>query len=166
MIWTTTTIRDFAPRALLAIIGAVITLLAAPPVIRAQQLENLPRISFLGTAPERVQGVFVDAFRGSLGDAGFVDGRNVVLDVRFGNSNPSRIRALATELVRLDVDVIVLVGFSAAREAAKATRTIPIVVAFGSNLVGNGLVASLAEPGGNVTGMSTFARDSCCGPRR
>ncbi len=146
-------------RAIFAIMGAAIALLAAPPAIRAQQSEILPRIGFLGTGPERVQGVFVDAFRSGLRDAGLVDGRNVVLDVHFGNSNPSRIRALAAELVRRDVDVIVPVALTAVREAAKATKTIPIVAAFAANLVGSGLVASLAKPGGNVTGMSTFARD-------
>ncbi len=146
-------------RASLAIIGAAIALLASPPAAHAQQREILPRIGFLGTAPERVQGVFVDVFRSGLRDAGFVDGRNVVLDVRFGDADPRRIRALAADLVKREVDVIVPVGLSAAREAAKATRTIPIVTAFAADLVGSGLVESLAKPGGNVTGMTTFARD-------
>ena len=145
-------------RTIIVVAGLALTLSSVLPEVHAQQRDKIPVIGFLGTAPERVQGVFVDAFRSGLRDAGYVDGRNIVLEVHFGNSNPSRIRALAAELVRRDVDVIVPVALTAVREAAKATKTIPIVAAFAANLVGSGLVASLAKPGGNVTGMSTFAR--------
>ena len=146
-------------RTIIVMAGLVLALSGALPAAHAQQRDKIPVVGFLGTGPERVQGVFVDAFRSGLRDAGYVDGRNIVLEVHFGNSNPSRIRALAAELVRRDVDVIVPVALTAVREAAKATKTIPIVAAFAANLVGSGLVASLAKPGGNVTGMSTFARD-------
>ena len=126
---------------------------------QAQQDDKTPVVGFLGTAPERVQGVFVEPFRRGLRDAGFVDGRNVEIDVRFGNADPHRIRALASEFVKREVEVIVPVGLSAAREAAKSTRTIPIVTAFAANLVGAGLIESFARPGGNVTGMTTFASE-------
>jgi len=125
----------------------------------AQQKGKVWRIGVFGTAPERVQGVFVEPLRGGLRDAGYVDGRNIVLDVRFGDANPSRIRAIATEFVRSDVDVIVALGGAAAQAVWKVSKTIPIVTGFAANLVGGGMVASIAKPGGNVTGMTTRSWD-------
>lgn len=125
----------------------------------AQQAGKVYRIGVLGTASERVQGVFIESLRGGLRDAGYVEGRNIVLDVHFGNAKRRRIAERAAELVRRKVDVIVGLGMGAIRAAAKKTDTIPIISGFSSDLPGSGLVASLAKPGGNVTGMATLASD-------
>ena len=88
---------------------------------------------------------------------GYVEGKNIIIEWRHAEGKLDRLRALAAELVRLKVDVIVTGGPTATRAAKEATTTIPIVMTQDSDPVGNGFVASLARPGGNITGLSTFA---------
>ena len=140
-------------------VAIVAYLLFAPLTAAAQQTGKVYRIGVFGTVSERVQGVFVEPLRSALRDAGYVEGRNIVLDVRFGNGNRRRIAEQAAELVRRKVDVIVAFGTGAARAVAKKSKTIPIVTGFGAGLVTSGLAANLAKPGGNVTGMTTRASD-------
>ena len=140
------------------LLTALVILFSTNPA-HAQQPGKLPQIGVLFTGGKSIHGIYVDVLRRSLRDAGYVDGRDVVLDYRFGNGKRGRIRAQAAEFVRRDVDVIVAAGLPPAQEAAKLTRTIPIVVTFASDLVGSGLVASYAKPGGNVTGMTSLAVD-------
>ena len=100
-----------------------------------------------------VIGPFTDAFRQGMRELGYVEGKNFVLEIRGGGAELDRLSDLAAELVRLKVDIIVTVGSPALRAATKATRTIPIVMRTGADPVKSGHVASLARPGGNITGV-------------
>jgi len=135
---------------------ATVSLTTAPPA-EAQQPTKIPRIGYLGAAtlsaiPERVE-----AFRQGLRELGYVEGKNIVIEYRYAEGKLDRLPALAAELVRLKVDVIVTAGPTITRVAKEATVTIPIVMANDGDPVGNGFVASLARPGGNITGLSTLA---------
>ena len=123
----------------------------------AQQPKKVPRIGFLsGVSPSTVS-ARVEAFRQGLRELGYVEGKNIVIEWRYAEGKPDRLPALAAELVRLKVDVIVSAVRHATRAAKQATVTIPIVMAFDDDPVGSGFVASLARPGGNITGLSTLA---------
>ena len=98
----------------------------------------------------------IEAFRQGLRELGYVEGKNILIEYRYAEGKPDRARALAAELVRLKVDVIVTAGSGATRAAKEATATIPIVMAQDPDPVGNGFVASLARPGGNITGLSNL----------
>jgi len=132
--------------------------LAAPLASFAQQPANIARIGFLHPAsPEGVGGVHLKAFRDGLRELGYVEGKNLQLEVRWGEGKLERLPALAAELVQLKVDVIVAATSPSVVAARQATRTIPIVMPTSSDPVGDGLVASLAHPGGNITGLSVMA---------
>jgi len=120
----------------------------------AQQASKIPRVGLLrpGSPPD----VYVDAFRRGLNDLGYVEQQTIVLEYRWAEGSLARLPRLAAELVQLKVDVIVTQGEEAARAARGATSTVPIVMATSGDPVGAGLVASLARPGGNVTGLSTL----------
>ena len=104
----------------------------------------------------------IEAFRQGLRELGYVEGKNIVIEWRYADGKLDRLPALAAELVRLKVDVIVTAGPTATRAAKEATVTIPIVMAQDSDPVGSGFVASLARPGGNITGLSS----PCPGAKR
>jgi putative ABC transport system substrate-binding protein len=132
--------------------------LAAPLASFAQQPTKIPRIGFLHPAPPGgVPGMRLEDFRDALHELGYVEGKNVQLEVRWGNGEFERLPALAAELVQLKVDVIVAASSPSVLAARKATSTIPIVMPVSSDPVGDGLVASLAHPGGNITGLSMMA---------
>ena len=124
----------------------------------AQQPEKVHRIGLLIAASTMVA-PFTDAFREGMGKLGYVEGKNYLLDVRDGKADPDRLSDQAAQLVRLKVDVIVTLGSSALRAAKEATRTIPIVMRTGANPVERGYVASLAHPGGNITGVAGISVD-------
>jgi putative ABC transport system substrate-binding protein len=133
-------------------VGAM--LLAVAVIAPAQQPAKTPRIGFLSASrPQPTH----EAFRQGLRELGYVEGQNIVIEWRFAEENLDRISHHAAELVRLRVDFIVTGGPSATRAAKEATSTIPIVMAFDNDPVGNGFVAGLARPGGNITGLSTLA---------
>ena len=115
------------------------------------------RIGFLKCALPSAQSARIEAFRQGLRELGYVEGKNIVIEWRYADGKFDRLPALAAELVRLKVDVIVTAGPQAARPAKQATSTIPIVMAQDPDPVGTGFVASLARPGGNITGLSTLA---------
>jgi putative ABC transport system substrate-binding protein len=120
----------------------------------AQQGKKLPRIGVLaGGSPSPTAQIY-EAFRQGLRELGYVEGQNLVLEFRYGEGKGERLADLAAELVRLNVDVIVTSSTPAIQAVKEATRTIPIVMAFSGDPVGTGLVASLAKPGGNITGLS------------
>ena len=98
----------------------------------------------------------MEAFRQELSKLGWIEGKNIAIEYRFAEGQPKRQPELAADLVRLKVDLIVVAGTPSALAAKKATTTIPIVIASGGDPVGAGLVASLARPGGNVTGLSSL----------
>ena len=122
----------------------------------AQPTGKVWRIGFLGSTSTSSHGAFVDAFREGLRERGYVEGKNVTIEYRWAESHYDRLPALAAELVRLNVDVILTHGTPGARAAKEATTTIPIVVAITGDAVATGLVSSLARPGSNLTG-STFS---------
>jgi putative tryptophan/tyrosine transport system substrate-binding protein len=124
----------------------------------AQQAGKVARIGFLDGSSASGSAVFVEAFRQELRKLGWIEGKNITVEYRFGESKgPERVRELAADLVRFKVDLIVVSGTPTALEAKSATTTIPIVMASVGDPVGAGLVASLARPGGNVTGFSNLS---------
>ena len=123
----------------------------------AQQPQKNPRIGFLFGSPLSANSARIGAFRQGLRELGYVEGKNIVIEWRSAEGKLDRVPALAAELVRLKVDVIVTAGPAATRPAKEATSTIPIVMAQDSDPVGSGFVASLARPGGNITGLSTLS---------
>jgi len=128
---------------------------AAPLVADAQQPAKAARVGmFLGTSPA-VAAPNIEAFRHRLRELGYVEGQNIAIEYRFAEGGVAPLATFATELARLKVDVIVTWGTPAAKAAKNATTTIPIVMAAAFDPVGTGLVASLARPGGNVTGVTS-----------
>ena len=139
------------------ILAIGVVLLAASVCVEAQQPKKTPRIGFLAAVSHSANSVRFEAFRQGLRELGYVEGKNIAIEWRYADGKPNRLPMLAAELVRLRVDVIVTGGSTATRPAKEATRTIPIVMAQDTDPVGNGFVASLARPGGNVTGLATLA---------
>jgi len=125
-----------------------------PLATLAQQRDKLPSIGFFGAPEPSVWSAFVAAFVQRLSELGWVDGRTMAIEYRWAEGRESRYDEIAAEFVRLKVDVIVTAGTQTVIAAKKATSTIPIVFAAAGDPVGIGLVASLARPGGNVTGLS------------
>jgi putative tryptophan/tyrosine transport system substrate-binding protein len=124
----------------------------------AQQPGKIFRVGYLDSSTASGTRVLVQAFRQELGKLGWIDGKNFTIEYRFSDGQkPERQRELAAELVRLEVDIIVASGIGVALAAKKATTTIPIVMTRAGDPVALGLVASLARPGGNITGVSTLS---------
>jgi len=140
-----------------SILCAVILLVGAT-IAEAQQPGKIFRIGFLDPTNASGMAASVDAFRQELSKLGWIEGKNIAFEYRFAENKPERIPELAAELVRLKVDLIVTSGVPPALAAKKATSTIPIVASV-TDPVALGLVASLARPGGNVTGLSTLATE-------
>jgi putative tryptophan/tyrosine transport system substrate-binding protein len=137
----------------------ILSLLAAPLAAEAQPSPPVPRIGVLAAFSLTAEARNRDAFRQGLRALGYVEGQNIAIEYRNAEGQVERLPALAAELVRLPVDVLVMTGENAARAAQHATRTIPIVLAAGGDPVGSGLVASLAQPGGNLTGLSLMSAE-------
>ena len=135
----------------------VSVLLAVGVIADAQQPAKILRIGYLSSDSPSTIAVRIEAFRQGLRELGHVEGKNIVIEWRFAEGKADRLAGLAAELVRLKVEVIVTSGPAATRAAKEATVSIPIVTAQDPDPVGNGLVASLARPGGNITGLSTLA---------
>ena len=147
-------------RKLVGIVALAVAFAMCGAVAAAQQPKKVSRIGYL-TADSRsgsaeVRGV---AFRQGLRELGYVEGKNIVIEWRSAEGKIDRLPALAAELVRLELDVIVTGGPTATRPVKQATTTIPIVMTQDSDPVGNGFVASLARPGGNITGLSNLAQE-------
>jgi putative ABC transport system substrate-binding protein len=131
---------------------------AWPLAVRAQQPGKLPTIGFLGTATPAAWGAFTVAFVQRMRQLGWIEGRTVAIEYRWAENRTERYAEIAAEFVRLKVDIIVTVGI-AVPALKQATSVIPIVFAVDADPVGGGLVASLARPGGNVTGLSNQQTD-------
>ena len=132
-------------------------LLVPPCTAEAQQAMRVYRIGWLSAGPPPpTPTVQMQAFQQGLRDFGYVEGQNLVIEYRYGEGKAERLREVAAELVQLQVDVIVARGASGTRGAQRATRTIPIVMMGNYDPVGEGFVASLARPGGNITGLSNL----------
>jgi putative tryptophan/tyrosine transport system substrate-binding protein len=123
----------------------------------AQQPAKVPQIGYLGGVSLSANTARHESFRQGLRELGYVEGKNIVIDWRSADGKLDRLPALAAELVRRKVDIIVTSGGAATRAAKEASRTIPIVMTNDSDPVSDGIVTSLARPGGNITGLSTLA---------
>jgi ABC-type uncharacterized transport system substrate-binding protein len=137
----------------------VVVLLAVAVIAEAQQPKKVSRIGYLGAASPSANSERIEAFRQGLRELGYVEGKNIVIEWRGAEGRSDRLPALVAELVRLKVDVIITSGPSVTRAAKEATVTIPIVMTNDNDPVGNGFVASLARPGGNITGLSNLGRE-------
>jgi putative tryptophan/tyrosine transport system substrate-binding protein len=133
-----------------------LVLVVGGTVAQAQQPAKVPRIGYLTNAPLSASLELQDAFRQGLRELGYVEGKNIVIEWRSGERSRERQRALAGELVRLKVDVIVALGSGDIRAAKEATATIPIVMINSGDPIASGFVDSLARPGGNITGLATL----------
>ena len=143
-------------RAFLAVVAAG-GVIAMPAVARAQQAGKVHRIGFLSLQSGLTS--TTDAFPQGLGELGYVEGRNLIIEYRWAAQKEERLPELAAELVRLKVEVIVTAAAPTIEAARRATSTIPIVMAAGADPVGSGLVTSLARPGGNVTGLTALSTE-------
>ena len=122
----------------------------------AQQPAKIARIGFLDISNASGMAGLLEAFRHELNQLGWIEGKNITIEYRFAEGKSERLAELAADLVRLKVDVIVVTGGAVPVAAKKATTTIPIVMASGGDPIGAGLIASLARPGGNITGLSSL----------
>ena len=134
---------------------ATILLTTVSPA-EAQPAGKVPRVGFLSSLSPSSISARTEAFQQGLRELGYVEGKNIIIEWRYAEGKADRLRELAAELVRLKVDVIVTGGPAVNRTAKEATVTIPIILGFDNDPVGNGFVASLARPGGNITGLSTY----------
>src|SRR5215831_10843840 len=142
------------------LVTLALSLLVAPLAVEAQPPMKVYRVGRLiaAFAPSQPSPI-LEAFEQTLRDLGYVEGRNIILEYRYAEGSDERLRDQAAELVQLPVDVIVAQGAAAIRAAQHATRTIPIVMAATSDPIGLGFVASLAQPGGNITGLSFLGEE-------
>ena len=124
---------------------------------RGAAANESPRIGYLSPTSPSVSPTRIEAFRQGLRELGYVEGKNIVIEYRYAEGKFDRLPALAAELVRLKVDLIVTTGPTVTHAAKEATTKVPIVMATDTDPVGNGFVASLARPGSNITGLSALA---------
>ncbi|MGH2360169.1 MAG: ABC transporter substrate-binding protein [bacterium] len=129
-------------------------LLAAPLAAQAQQPGKIWRIGYLDQGSAARNTAYLEALQQGLRDLGWVEGRNIAMEIRFAEGKTDQLPALAAELVRLKVDLIATSSTPAALAAKQATTTIPIVIGFAADPIGSGIVSSLAHPGGNITGWT------------
>jgi putative tryptophan/tyrosine transport system substrate-binding protein len=136
-----------------------ISLLIVPFIAEAQQPGKIPRVGYLSqfASPGGPQSAGLKAFLEGLGELGYAEGKNIALEYRYTEGNNDRLPVLTAELVQMKVDIIVTETGRAAIQAKKTTQTIPIVMGGSGDAVGQGLVASLSRPGGNVTGLTTLS---------
>jgi ABC-type uncharacterized transport system substrate-binding protein len=136
-------------------VGALFVTLSVPA--HAQQPKKVPRIGFLLASASSANSDRIAAFQQGLRELGYAEGKNIIVDYRYADGKLDQLPGLAGELIGRNVEVIVTGGPADTLAAKKATSTIPIVMTFDNDPVGNGFVASLARPGGNITGLSTLA---------
>jgi putative ABC transport system substrate-binding protein len=134
----------------------VAVILVSANLAEAQQAKKAPQVGFLIASSPSAQQPRLEAFKRGLRERGYTEGQNILLELRAGEGKSEQLSVAAAELVRLKVDIIVTGGPSSTLAARKATNTIPIVMTLDNDPVGEGLVASLARPGGNITGLSTL----------
>ncbi len=132
-----------------------LTLASVHPA-EAQQPKKVPRIGYLSGTSYSANSARVDAFKQGLRELGYVEGKTIIVEWRYAEGKSDHLPALAAELVHLRPDVIVASAPPPTRAAKQTTASIPIVMAFDDDPVGNGFVASLARPGGNITGLATL----------
>jgi putative ABC transport system substrate-binding protein len=148
--------KNMKKKLTLLILSAMLLALGVPAEAQ-QPAGKVPRIGFLdsGSASDPRNILGVEALRQGLRDLGYVEGKNINIDFKYDEGKPGRLQELAEELVGLRVDILLAMDSNAARVAKKSTATIPVVFTTGGSPIANGLVASLARPGGNATGVTT-----------
>ena len=146
--------RAVALAVAMLVVSVAVCIVSAPPALRAQQPGKVPRVGILWAYSPAVVSTLGDAFRQGLRGLGYVEGQNIVLEERWADGHFDRLPSLAAELSRLNLDVIVTASTPAVQAAQQATKAIPIVMTLVSDPVEDGVVTSLARPGGNVTGLS------------
>ena len=144
---------------ILGLLVIFVTLAACGAVATAQQAGKIFRIGFLDTSTAFAMAGLLEAFRQELNKLGWIEGKNITIEYRFAEGKTERLPEFAADLVRLKVDLIVVSGTTPALAAKSATTTIPIVMTNPGDPVAAGLVASLARPGGNVTGFTSVDPD-------
>jgi ABC-type uncharacterized transport system substrate-binding protein len=140
-------------------IVVIVVMLAVAVIAEAQQPTKVPRIGFLVPGSASGYASLTDAFRQGLRDLGYVEGKNIIIEYRYTEGKLDPLPELAADLVRLKVDVIVTASTPDALATKQRTGMIPIVMAVSGDPLGSGLVASLARPGRNVTGLTSIASD-------
>ena len=141
----------------LGIVAIGVTFVMCGAVAQAQQRGKVPRIGFLGNSTPALEANLVGPFRDGLRDLGYVEGQNILIEYRWAEGKYERFPTLIAELIALKIDVIVTAGTPAALAVKKATTSIPFVMVAVGDPVGTGLVASLARPGGNITGLTSIS---------
>ena len=139
----------------------MLTVLLAPgPSVQAQQAKKIPRLGYVsGAGDPNNRGPLAEAFWQGLRDLGYIEGKNILIEYRSAEGNLDRLPALVAELVQLKVDMLFVTNVPAIRAAKQATKSIPVVMIISVDPVANGIVDSLARPGGNITGLSTLTRE-------
>jgi putative tryptophan/tyrosine transport system substrate-binding protein len=132
-------------------------LLLTVPLVEAQQPKKVPRIGYLNATSASSDSARIEALRQGLRELGYIEGKNIVIEYRYTEAKRDLLSALAAELVREKVEVILTVGTNPTQAARRATATIPVVMTFVADPIGSGFVASLARPGGNITGLTNLA---------
>jgi len=143
----------------LGILVIAFMLVVCAVLAQAQQPTKVPRIGFQLDAPTSAVTARIEAFRQGFRELGYIEGKNIIIEWRSAEGKPERRSEIAAELVRLKVDVIVSAGPTVTRAVKEATSTIPIVMAQDPDPIGNGFVASLGRPGGNITGLATLSTE-------
>jgi putative tryptophan/tyrosine transport system substrate-binding protein len=145
-------------REFITLLGGAAVVAWWPVGVRAQQSAHVPAIGFLGLGPASGNAPWAEALRQGLRDLGYIEGKNIVIEFRWADS-VDQLPEFATELVRMNVNIIFASSSTLIESARQATRTIPIVFASNADPVGLGHVASLARPGRNITGLSMLFTD-------
>ncbi len=140
------------------VVMLALVILTAPLIAEAQQPKNVPRIGLLITNSRSSESTSIEAFHRGLQELGYVEGQNIVIEYRYADGKLDQLPQFAAELVRLNVEVIVTSGSPPTHAAQQATKTIPIVMAVVGDPIEAGFVASLAKPGGNITGLTVMSR--------
>jgi putative tryptophan/tyrosine transport system substrate-binding protein len=149
-----------APNLIMLVLVLLLAQLADTNAAQAQQRGKLPWIGFVsGIGDPNTPGPHVEAFRQGLRTLGYMEGQNIAVEYRYAENRPDRNPSLVTELVQLNVDILVVAPQLAIRAAKEATRTIPIVMVSTADPVASGIIDSLARPGGNITGVTRLATD-------
>jgi len=141
------------------LVAFAVTFIFGGAVALAQQPKKVARICYLGGGSASIAAFIVKPFRERLREIGYVEGQNLTIEFRYSEGKEKHLPELAAELVRLNCDVIVTQGGEAAQAAKNATKTVPVVMAFGADAVKRGIVADLARPGGNITGMTNMGAE-------
>ena len=141
----------------LLVIAFVLVIIGA--VAQAQQAAKVPRIGYVAPLTPASEAARIEPFRQGLRDLGYLEGTNILVDLRYAEGKPQQIRTIVAELVQLKVDLLVAEGLSATRAAKKLTKEIPIVTVTSADLVAARIVDSLARPGGNITGLTRLTRE-------